>query len=67
MTGFWILGAIGVLILAHGWAWDYAANRAFKRGYDEGREHGRLEAEVYWMEQGRQVLKAQGEIWREKQ
>ena len=46
MTAFWILGALGVLILIEYACIDIAARRAFKRGFQAGKEVGRLEADL---------------------
>ena len=66
MTGFWILGGLGVLILIEYACIDRAAKRAFKRGYDEGKSAGHLETDIWWLKQGAEVQKAREQIWREQ-
>ena len=48
MTAFYILGALGVCLLLHQILWDRAAKAAFKRGFQAGKEVGRLEADLCW-------------------
>ena len=66
MIGFAVLGAIGMLILIEVACIQVASQKAYKRGFDEGRTAGKIEAEVWWLEQGAEVQKAREKIWREE-
>ncbi len=48
MIAFWILGALGLGLLLHQVFSDRAAKAAFKRGFQAGKEVGRLEADLCW-------------------
>jgi hypothetical protein len=66
MIGFAVLGAIGVLIFIECACIQVASQKAYKRGFDEGHEAGKIEAEVWWLEQGAEVQRAREQIWREQ-
>ena len=66
MTGFWILGVLGVLILIEYACIDIAARRAFKRGFQAGKEVGRLEADLCLSGQDGRIL-VRDAMWKELQ
>ena len=66
MTGFWILGGLGVLILIEYACIDIAARRAFKRGFQAGKEVGRLEADLCLSGQDGRIL-VRDAMWKELQ
>jgi DUF971 family protein len=66
MTAFWILGAAGLAILVELVCLAKVGNYAYKRGYEDGKERGRSEEYIWWLEQGAAVQKAREKMWMEE-
>ncbi len=66
MIAFWILGVLGVCLLLHQLLSDRAAKAAFKRGFQAGKEVGRLEADLCLGGQDGRTL-VRDAMWKELQ
>lgn len=66
MTPFWILGAFGLGMLIELYLMERATKRGYDRGLEEGKRRGRLEGEIWWLDQGMEVQKEREKIWREE-
>ena len=66
MIAFWILGALGLGLLLHQVFSDRAAKAAFKRGFQAGKEVGRLEADLCLSGQDGRTL-VRDAMWKEPQ
>ena len=61
MSGFYTLGAVGVLILLVHWITDRRSARAYRRGY----ESGQIAANRWWDQAEVAVQEEREKIWKE--